>query len=220
MALRINNEAPDFTAETTEGTIQFHDWIGDGWAILFSHPKDFTPVCTTELGYMAGLKPEFDKRNCKILGLSVDGIDDHSKWMRDIEETQGHAITYPLVGDQELKIAKAYDMLPADAGDSSEGRTPADNATVRSVFIIGPDKKVKEMLTYPMITGRNFDEVLRLLDSCQLTARHQVATPVNWRQGEDVIIVPAVSDEQAKEKYPDGWKSPKPYIRIVPQPNN
>lgn len=220
MALRINNEAPDFTAETTEGTIQFHDWIGDGWAILFSHPKDFTPVCTTELGYMAGLKPEFDKRNCKILGLSVDGIDDHSKWMRDIEETQGHAITYPLVGDQELKIAKAYDMLPADAGDSSEGRTPVDNATVRSVFIIGPDKKVKAMLTYPMSTGRNFDEVLRLLDSCQLTARHQVATPVNWRQGEDVIIVPAVSDEQAKEKYPDGWKSPKPYIRIVPQPNN
>ena len=220
MALRINNEAPDFTAETTEGTIQFHDWIGDGWAILFSHPKDFTPVCTTELGYMAGLKPEFDKRNCKILGLSVDGIDDHSKWMQDIEETQGHAITYPLVGDQELKIAKAYDMLPADAGDSSEGRTPADNATVRSVFIIGPDKKVKAMLTYPMSTGRNFDEVLRLLDSCQLTARHQVATPVNWRQGEDVIIVPAVSDEQAKEKYPDGWKSPKPYIRIVPQPNN
>ena len=220
MALRINNEAPDFTAETTEGTIQFHDWIGDGWAILFSHPKDFTPVCTTELGYMAGLKPEFDKRNCKILGLSVDGIDDHSKWMRDIEETQGHAITHPLVGDQELKIAKAYDMLPADAGDSSEGRTPADNATVRSVFIIGPDKKVKAMLTYPMSTGRNFDEVLRLLDSCQLTARHQVATPVNWRQGEDVIIVPAVSDEQAKEKYPDGWKSPKPYIRIVPQPNN
>ena len=220
MALRINNEAPDFTAETTEGTIQFHDWIGDGWAILFSHPKDFTPVCTTELGYMAGLKPEFDKRNCKILGLSVDGIDDHSKWMRDIEETQGHAITYPLVGDQELKIAKAYDMLPADAGDSSEGRTPADNATVRSVFIIGPDKKVKAMLTYPMSTGRNFDEVLRLLDSCQLTARHQVATPVNWRQGEDVIIVPAVSDEQAKEKYPDGWRSPKPYIRIVPQPKN
>ena len=220
MALRINNEAPDFTAETTEGTIQFHDWIGDGWAILFSHPKDFTPVCTTELGYMAGLKPEFDKRNCKILGLSVDGIDDHSKWMRDIEETQGHAITYPLVGDQELKIAKAYDMLPADAGDSSEGRTPVDNATVRSVFIIGPDKKVKAMLTYPMSTGRNFDEVLRLLDSCQLTARHQVATPVNWRQGEDVIIVPAVSDEQAKEKYPDGWKSPKPYIRIVPQPKN
>ena len=220
MALRINNEAPDFTAETTEGTIQFHDWIGDGWAILFSHPKDFTPVCTTELGYMAGLKPEFDKRNCKILGLSVDGIDDHSKWMQDIEETQGHAITYPLVGDQELKIAKAYDMLPADAGDSSEGRTPADNATVRSVFIIGPDKKVKAMLTYPMSTGRNFDEVLRLLDSCQLTARHQVATPVNWRQGEDVIIVPAVSDEQAKEKYPDGWRSPKPYIRIVPQPKN
>ncbi len=220
MALRINNEAPDFTAETTEGTIQFHDWIGDGWAILFSHPKDFTPVCTTELGYMAGLKPEFDKRNCKILGLSVDGIDDHSKWMQDIEQTQGHAVTYPLIGDPELKIAKAYDMLPADAGDSSKGRTPVDNATVRSVFVIGPDKKVKAMLTYPMSTGRNFDEVLRLLDSCQLTAQHQVATPVNWRQGEDVIIVPAVSDEQAKEKYPDGWKSPKPYIRIVPQPKN
>ena len=220
MALRINNEAPDFTAETTEGTIQFHDWIGDGWAILFSHPKDFTPVCTTELGYMAGLKPEFDKRNCKILGLSVDGIDDHSKWMQDIEQTQGHAVTYPLIGDPELKIAKAYDMLPADAGDTSKGRTPVDNATVRSVFVIGPDKKVKAMLTYPMSTGRNFDEVLRLLDSCQLTAQHQVATPVNWRQGEDVIIVPAVSDEQAKEKYPDGWKSPKPYIRIVPQPKN
>ncbi len=218
MALRINNEAPDFTAETTDGTIQFHDWIGDGWAILFSHPKDFTPVCTTELGYMAGLKPEFDKRNCKILGLSVDAVGDHSKWMQDIEETQGHAVTYPLVGDPELKVAKAYDMLPADAGESSEGRTPVDNATVRSVFVIGPDKKIKAMLTYPMSTGRNFDEVLRLLDSCQLTAQHQVATPVNWNQGEDVIIVPAVSDEQAKEKYPDGWKSPKPYIRIVPQP--
>ena len=218
MALRINSEAPNFTAETTDGTIQFYDWIGDGWAILFSHPKDFTPVCTTELGYMAGLKPEFDKRNCKILGLSVDGVGDHSKWMQDIEETQGHAVTYPLIGDPELKIAKAYDMLPADAGDSSEGRTPANNATVRSVFVIGPDKKIKAMLTYPMSTGRNFDEVLRLLDSCQLTAQHQVATPVNWRQGEDVIIVPAVSDEQAKEKYPDGWISPKPYIRIVPQP--
>ena len=218
MALRINSEAPDFSAETTEGTIEFHEWIGDGWAILFSHPKDFTPVCTTELGYMAGLKPEFDKRNCKILGLSVDGVSDHVRWLRDIEETQGHAVNYPLVGDPELKVVKLYDMLPADAGDTSEGRTPVDNATVRSVFVIGPDKKIKAMLTYPMSTGRNFDEVLRLLESCQLTAQHQVATPVNWKQGEDVIIVPAVSDEKAKEKYPGGWKSPKPYLRIVPQP--
>jgi len=218
MALRINSEAPDFSAETTEGTIGFHEWIGDGWAILFSHPKDFTPVCTTELGYMAGLKPEFDKRNCKILGLSVDGVSDHVRWLRDIEETQGHAVNYPLVGDPELKVVKLYDMLPADAGDTSEGRTPIDNATVRSVFVIGPDKKIKAMLTYPMSTGRNFDEVLRLLESCQLTAKHQVATPVNWKQGEDVIIVPAVSDEKAKEKYPGGWKSPKPYLRIVPQP--
>jgi alkyl hydroperoxide reductase subunit AhpC len=218
MALRINSEAPDFSAETTEGTIGFHEWIGDGWAILFSHPKDFTPVCTTELGYMAGLKPEFDKRNCKILGLSVDGVSDHVRWLRDIEETQGHAVNYPLVGDPELKVVKLYDMLPADAGDTSEGRTPVDNATVRSVFVIGPDKKIKAMLTYPMSTGRNFDEVLRLLESCQLTAKHQVATPVNWKQGEDVIIVPAVSDEKAKEKYPGGWKSPKPYLRIVPQP--
>ena len=218
MALRIGNEAPDFTAETTEGTIDFHDWIGDGWAILFSHPKDFTPVCTTELGYMAGLKPEFDKRNCKIIGLSVDPVDNHAKWSKDIEETQGHAVNYPLIGDTELKVAKLYDMLPADAGDTSEGRTPVDNATVRSVFVIGPDKAIKAMLIYPMSTGRNFDEVLRLLDSCQLTAKHKVATPVNWKQGEDVIIVPAVSDEEAKAKYPDGWKSPKPYIRIVPQP--
>ena len=218
MALRINSEAPDFSAETTEGTINFHEWIGDGWAILFSHPKDFTPVCTTELGYMAGLKPEFEKRNCKILGLSVDGVSDHEKWSKDIEASQGHAVNYPLVGDTELKVVKLYDMLPEDAGDTSEGRTPVDNATVRSVFVIGPDKKVKAMLTYPMSTGRNFDEVLRLLDSCQLTANHQVATPVNWKQGDDVIIVPAVSDEQAKEKYPDGWQSPMPYIRIVPQP--
>ncbi len=218
MALRINDEAPDFSAETTEGTVSFHDWIGDGWAILFSHPKDFTPVCTTELGYMAGLKPEFEKRNCKILGLSVDGVSDHERWSKDIAETQGHAINYPLIGDPGLKVAKLYDMLPADAGDTSEGRTPVDNATVRSVFLIGPDKKIKAMLTYPMSTGRNFDEVLRLLDSCQLTAKHQVATPVNWKQGEDVIIVPAVSDEQAREKYPQGWKSPKPYLRIVPQP--
>ena len=218
MALRINDEAPDFSAETTEGPINFHEWIGNGWAILFSHPKDFTPVCTTELGYMAGLKPEFEKRNCKILGLSVDGVGDHARWSRDIEETQGHAVNYPLVGDPELQVVKLYDMLPADAGDTSEGRTAATNATVRSVFVIGPDKKIKAMLIYPMSTGRNFDEVLRLLDSCQLTANHQVATPVNWKQGDDVIIVPSVSDEQAKEKYPEGWNSPLPYLRIVPQP--
>ena len=218
MSLRINSEAPNFQAETTQGPISFHDWIGSGWAILFSHPKDFTPVCTTELGYMARLKPEFDKRNTKILGLSVDPVDNHKRWSKDIEETQGHAVNYPMVGDPQLKVAKLYDMLPADAGETSEGRTPADNATVRSVFIIGPDKKIKAMLTYPMSSGRNFDEVLRLLDSCQLTAKHQVATPVNWKQGEDVIIVPSVSDEQAKQKYPSGWKAPKPYIRIVPQP--
>jgi alkyl hydroperoxide reductase subunit AhpC len=218
MALRINSEAPNFTAETTQGHINFHEWIGNGWAILFSHPKDFTPVCTTELGYMAKLKPEFDKRNCKVLGLSVDGVTDHQRWSRDIEETQGHRVTYPLVGDPELKVAKAYDMLPEDAGAAAQGRTAADNATVRSVFVIGPDKKIKAMLTYPMSTGRNFDEVLRLLDSCQLTARHRVATPVNWRQGDDVIIVPAVSDAEAKEKFPGGWKAPKPYLRIVPQP--
>ncbi|HEX9790528.1 MAG TPA: peroxiredoxin [Kiloniellales bacterium] len=218
MALRINSEAPDFWADTTTGSIHFHEWIGDGWAILFSHPKDFTPVCTTELGYMAGLKPEFDKRNCKILGLSVDPVTNHKGWLKDIEETQGHKVTYPLVGDPELKVAKLYDMLPEDAGDSSEGRTAATNATVRSVFVIGPDKKIKAMLTYPMSTGRNFDEVLRLLDSCQLTAKHQVATPVNWKHGEDVIIVPAVTDEQAKAKFPKGWKTVKPYLRIVPQP--
>ena len=219
MALRINDEVPDFDAETTEGTIDsFHEWIGDGWAVLFSHPKDFTPVCTTELGYMAGLKPEFDKRDCKILGLSVDPVSNHKEWSRDIEETQGHAVNYPLIGDPDLSIAKQFDMLPADAGESSEGRTPADNATVRSVFVIGPDKKIKAMLTYPMSTGRNFDEVLRLVDSCRLTAAHQVATPVNWKQGEDVIIVPTVSDEQAREKYPDGWRAPKPYLRIVSQP--
>ena len=218
MSLRINGEAPNFTAETTQGPINFHEWIGSGWAILFSHPKDFTPVCTTELGYMAGLKPEFDKRSCKIIGLSVDPVTDHTRWSKDIEETQGHAVTYPLIGDPELKVAKAYDMLPAESGTTSQGRTAADNATVRSVFVIGPDKKVKAMLTYPMSTGRNFDEVLRLLDSCQLTAKHKVATPVNWKQGDDVIIVPAVSDAEAKEKYPQGWKSPKPYIRIVAQP--
>jgi alkyl hydroperoxide reductase subunit AhpC len=218
MSLRINAEAPNFTTSTTEGEINFHDWIGDGWAVLFSHPKDFTPVCTTELGYMAGLKPEFDKRNCKVIGLSVDPVSDHEAWVKDIEETQGHAVNYPLIGDPGLVVAKLYDMLPDEAGDSSEGRTAADNATVRSVFLIGPDKRIKAMLTYPMSTGRNFDEVLRLLDSCQLTAAHQVATPVNWKQGEDVIIVPAVSDEEARKRYPDGWQSPKPYIRIVPQP--
>ncbi|HYG84902.1 MAG TPA: peroxiredoxin [Azospirillum sp.] len=218
MSLRINSEAPNFTAETTQGTINFHEWIGDGWAILFSHPKDFTPVCTTELGYMAGLKPEFDKRNCKILGLSVDPVENHLKWLKDIEETQGHTVNYPLVGDRDLAVAKLYDMLPEDAGTSSEGRTPADNATVRSVFVIGPDKKIKAMLTYPMSTGRNFDEVLRLLDSCQLTAEFQVATPANWKEGDDVIIVPSVSDEQARQKFPGGWKAPKPYMRMVPQP--
>ena len=218
MTLRINSEVPDFTAQTTQGELRFHDWIGDGWAILFSHPKDFTPVCTTELGYMAGLADDFKARGCKIIGLSVDPVSNHSEWLRDIEETQGNAVTYPLIGDPELEIAKLFDMLPDDAGDTAAGRTPADNATVRSVFVIGPDKRVKAMLTYPMSTGRNFDEVLRLLDSCQLTARHQVATPVNWRQGEDVIIVPAVSDEEAKSRYPDGWQAPKPYIRIVPQP--
>src|SRR3990172_7863534 len=218
MSLRINAEAPNFTAETTQGAINFHDWIGTGWAILFSHPKDFTPVCTTELGYMAGLKPQFDKRGCKIIGLSVDPVGNHAKWAKDIEETQGHAVNYPLIGDPELKVAKAYDMLPAEAGNTAEGRTPADNATVRSVFVIGPDKKIKAMLTYPMSTGRNFDEVLRLLDSCQLTAKHTVATPVNWKPGEDVIIPPSVSDEQAKQKFPNGWKTLKPYLRILAQP--
>jgi len=218
MSLRINSEAPDFTAETTEGTINFHDWIGDGWAILFSHPKDFTPVCTTELGYMASLKPEFEKRNCKVIGLSIDSVGDHDAWLKDIEESQGHAVNYPLIGDPELKVAKLYDMLPDDAGDTSDGRTAVDNATARTVFLIGPDKKIKAMLIYPMSSGRNFDEILRLLDSSQLTALHQVATPVNWKYGDDVIIVPSVSDEEAHKRYPDGWKSPKPYIRIVPQP--
>jgi len=218
MALRISSEAPNFTAETTQGKVEFHQWIGDGWAILFSHPKDFTPVCTTELGYMASLKGEFDKRNTKIIGLSVDPVEDHVRWSKDIEETQGHKVTYPMIGDPELKVAKAYDMLPEEAGSTSQGRTAADNQTVRSVFVVGPDKKIKAMLTYPMSTGRNFDEVLRILDSCQLTAKHKVATPVNWKQGEDVIIVPAVSDAEAKEKYPAGWKAPKPYLRIVPQP--
>ena len=218
MSLRINSEAPNFTAETTQGVINLHEWIGDGWAILFSHPKDFTPVCTTELGYMAGLKPEFDKRNCKIIGLSVDPVGNHSRWAKDIEETQGHAVNYPMIGDPRLEIAKLYDMLPAEAGDTSEVRTAADNAPVRAVFLIGPDKKIKAMLTYPMTTGRNFDEVLRLLDSCQLTAKHTVATPANWQPGQDVIIPPAVSDEQAKQKYPGGWKTLKPYLRMVAQP--
>lgn len=218
MPLRIGDDVPDFSAETTEGSISFHDWIGDGWAILFSHPKDFTPVCTTELGYMAGLKPEFDKRHCKIIGLSVDSVEDHDAWSKDIEETQGHAVNYPLIGDTELEVAKLFDMIHPNASGSAKERTAVDNQTVRSVFVIGPDKKVKAMISYPMSTGRNFDELLRVLDSCQLTAQHKVATPVNWKQGEDVIIVPAVSDEEAKEKYPQGWESPKPYIRIVPQP--
>ena len=218
MSLRINSEAPNFTADTTQGPINFHDFIGNGWAILFSHPKDFTPVCTTELGYMARLKPEFDKRNTKIIGLSVDPVDNHKKWSKDIEETQGYAVNYPMIGDPQLKVATAYDMLPEGAGTTSEGRTAADNATVRSVFIIGPDKKVKAMFTYPMSSGRNFDEVLRLLDSCQLTAKHAVATPVNWKPGDDVIIPTSVSDEQAKAKYPAGFKTLKPYLRTVKQP--
>jgi alkyl hydroperoxide reductase subunit AhpC len=220
MSLRINDEAPNFTAETTQGTINFHDWIGNGWAVLFSHPKDFTPVCTTELGYMAGLNPEFQKRNCKIIGLSVDPVTDHTRWSKDIEETSGHSVTYPMIGDPELKVATLYDMLPAGAGTSSQGRTAADNATVRSVFVIGPDKKIKAMLTYPMSTGRNFDEVLRILDSVQLTARHQIATPVNWKPGDDVIIAPAVSNDEAQKRYPGGFRAPKPYLRYVPQPQS
>ena len=218
MALHIGEQAPNFTAETTEGTIDFHDWIGDGWAILFSHPKDFTPVCTTELGYMAGLKSEFAKRNCKVVGLSIDPVTDHKEWAKDIEETQGHAVNYPIIGDSDMTVAKLYDMLHPEASGPSAGRTAADNATVRSVFVVGPDKKIKLMLTYPMTTGRNFDEVLRVVDSMQLTAKHQVATPVNWKAGDDVIIVPSVSNEQAKEKYPDGWKTLKPYLRLVAPP--
>jgi alkyl hydroperoxide reductase subunit AhpC len=216
MTLRIGDEAPDFTAETTAGKIRFHDWIGDGWAILFSHPKDFTPVCTTELGYMARLKPEFDKRNCKILGLSIDPVADHDRWAKDIAETQGAAPNYPLIGDPDLVVAKLYDMIHPNA--SGGPRTAADNATIRSVFVIGPDKKVKATLTYPMSTGRNFDEVLRLLDSIQLTAKHKVATPVNWKQGEDVIILASVPEAEAKERFPGGWKALKPYLRVVPQP--
>jgi len=219
MSLRINSEAPNFDAETTEGPINLHDWIGDGWAILFSHPKDFTPVCTTELGYMAGLQPQFAERNTKIIGLSVDPVTDHQRWKQDIEKSQGHAVNYPMIGDPELKVAKLYDMLPDDAGASAEGRTPADNATARTVFVIGPDKKIKATLTYPMSTGRNFDEILRLLESCQLTAQHQVSTPVNWQHGDDVVIGGGVSDEEAKQRWPDGWKTPLPYIRLVPDPS-
>jgi alkyl hydroperoxide reductase subunit AhpC len=219
MALRIGDIAPDFEAQTTEGPIRFHDWIGSSWAVLFSHPKDFTPVCTTELGYMAKLKSEFDKRNVKAIGLSVDKVDDHKRWSNDIKETQGYAPNYPMIGDSDLKVSKLYDMLPASLEGTCDGRTAADNQTVRNVFVVGPDKKIKLILVYPMTTGRNFDEVLRVIDSLQLTAKHKVATPVNWKQGDDVIIAGSVSDAEAKEKYPNGWKSPKPYIRIVPQPD-
>jgi thioredoxin-dependent peroxiredoxin len=218
MPLRLGATAPDFTAETTEGTVKFHDWIGDGWAMLFSHPKDFTPVCTTELGYVAKLKSEFDKRKMKVIGLSVDSVEDHRKWSKDIEETQGAAPNYPMIGDPELKVAKLYDMLPAETTGTASGRTAADNFTVRNVYIIGPDKKIKLIITYPMTTGRNFDEILRVVDSIQLTAAHKVATPANWKDGEDCIIVPAVSDQEAKAKYPEGWKTLKPYLRLVKQP--
>ena len=217
MSLRINDTAPNFTAQTTQGTINFHDWIGDSWAVLFSHPKDFTPVCTTELGYMAKIEPEFAKRNVKLIGLSIDPVDNHERWAADIEETQGAKVNYPMIGDTELKIAMAYDMLPEGAGTTSDGRTAADNATVRSVFVVGPDKKIKLMITYPMTTGRNFDEILRVIDSMQLTAKHKVATPVNWQPGQDVIITPAVSNEEAAEKFP-GFKTIKPYLRTTPQP--
>jgi alkyl hydroperoxide reductase subunit AhpC len=218
MGLQLGEVAPDFEVDTTEGPIRFHEWIGDSWAVLFSHPKDFTPVCTTELGYMAKLKPEFDKRQTKIIGLSVDPVDNHKRWAADIKETQGHAPNYPMIGDTDLKVAKLYGMLPATVAGTSEGRTAADNQTVRNVFIVGPDKKVKLIIAYPMTTGRNFDEVLRVLDSLQLTAKHKVATPANWKAGDDVIIAGSVSDDEAKVKYPDGWKAPRPYIRIVPQP--
>ena len=219
MALQINDIAPDFEADTTEGHIRFHEWIGNSWAVLFSHPKDFTPVCTTELGYMARLKPEFDRRNVKVIGLSVDPVDNHRKWSNDIKETQGHAPNYPMIGDTDLTISKLYGMLPAATAGTSEGRTAMDNMTVRNVFVVGPDKRVKLIIVYPMTTGRNFDEVLRVIDSLQLTAKHRVATPVNWKQGDDVIIVGSVSDEEAKKIYPDGWKAPRPYLRIVPQPD-
>ena len=218
MSLRINDTAPNFTAKTTQGTINFHEWIGDKWVILFSHPKDFTPVCTTELGYMAKIEPEFTKRNTKLIGLSVDPVENHEKWAADIEETQGYAVKYPMIGDSDLAVAKLYNMLPADEAGTSDGRTAATNATVRSVFVIGPDKKIKLMLTYPMTTGRNFDEILRVLESMQLTAAHKVATPVNWKNGDDVIIAGSVSDEDAKKIYPDGWKTVKPYLRVVKQP--
>jgi thioredoxin-dependent peroxiredoxin len=218
MTLRIGDTAPDFEAQTTEGPIKFHDWVGNSWAVLFSHPKDFTPVCTTELGYMARLKPEFDRRNVKIIGLSVDPVEQHAKWADDIKETQGYAPNYPMIGDPELKVAKAWGMLPAELLGSSQGRTPADNQTVRNVFVVGPDKKIKLILVYPMTTGRNFDEVLRVIDSLQLTAKHKVSTPVNWKAGDDVIIAGSVSDDEAKKTYPSGWKAPKPYLRIVPQP--
>jgi thioredoxin-dependent peroxiredoxin len=218
MTLTIGDLAPDFQADTTEGRINFHDWIGDSWAVLFSHPKDFTPVCTTELGYLASIKPDFDRRNVKIIGLSVDGVDKHAGWAQDIEETQGHAPNYPVIGDSDYMVSKLFGMLPADTSGDPGERTPADNQTVRNVFVIGPDKKIKLVLVYPMTTGRNFDEVLRVIDSLQLTAKHKVATPANWQQGDDVIIAGSVSDEEARETYPDGWESPRPYIRIVPQP--
>ena len=218
MSLKIGGEAPNFTAETTEGSINFHEWIGDGWCLLFSHPKDFTPVCTTELGAVAKLKPEFDKRGIKAIGLSVDSVADHIAWSKDIEETQGAAVNFPMIGDEDLAVAKLYGMLPAETSGVAEGRTAMDNMTVRNVYVIGPDKQIKLMLTYPMATGRNFDEILRVIDSVQLTANHQVATPANWKHGDEVIIVPAVSDEAAKEKYPDGWRSDKPYLRYVPDP--
>lgn len=218
MSIRIGDTAPDFTAQTTEGTINFHDWLGDSWGVLFSHPKDFTPVCTTELGYMASLKPEFDKRNVKIIGLSVDPVENHKRWSGDIQDATGHAPNYPMIGDTDLAVSKLYNMLPAEVAGTSEGRTAADNMTVRNVFVVGPDKKIKLVIIYPMSTGRNFDEVLRVIDSIQLTAKYSVATPVNWKQGDDCIIVPAVSDEQAKEKFPGGWKTIKPYLRVVPQP--
>ncbi len=218
MTLRINDIAPDFTAQTTQGPIRFHEWIGNDWVILFSHPKDFTPVCTTELGYMAKIEPEFTRRGAKLIGLSIDPVDAHDRWCNDIEETQGHRPTYPMIGDTDLNVAKLYNMLPAEEPGTSEGRTAATNATVRSVFIIGPDKRIKMMMTYPMTSGRNFDEILRVLDSIQLTAKHKVATPVNWKQGEDVIIAASVSDEDAKTLFPGGWKAPKPYLRVVPQP--
>jgi thioredoxin-dependent peroxiredoxin len=219
MSLRINDAAPNFQAQTTQGEIDFYEWLGEQWGVLFSHPKDFTPVCTTELGYMAGLEGEFTKRNCKIIGLSVDSVDNHEAWSKDIEETQGHAVNFPMIGDSDLNVAKLYNMLPADEPGSSDGRTAATNATVRSVFVVGPDKTIKLMLTYPMTTGRNFDEILRVLDSMQLTAKHKVATPVNWKNGEDVIIVPSVSDEDAKEMFPEGFNTIKPYLRTVKQPD-